>query len=63
MRVCPKCGGVATYNSYFGAYLCEKCDWQENIRNQPKKIRISNRRGTISVKKTQLVEIKYIQSK
>lgn len=25
-RVCPDCGGVAFYNSYFKAWICE-CGW------------------------------------
>ena len=33
MKICPKCGGVASYNSYFGAYLCDKCDWREDVSN------------------------------
>lgn len=32
MKVCPKCGKIANYNSYFGAYLCECCDWEERIK-------------------------------
>lgn len=29
MVLCPKCGSVASFNSYFGAYICEKCEWMD----------------------------------
>ncbi|NIN19583.1 MAG: hypothetical protein GTO45_15790 [Candidatus Aminicenantes bacterium] len=25
MIICEKCGSIASYNSYFGAYLCGNC--------------------------------------
>ena len=31
MKVCPKCGKVVAYNSYFGAYMCSDCDWEERV--------------------------------
>lgn len=34
MKICPKCRSVAPYNSYFGAYLCDKCDWRENTTDK-----------------------------
>lgn len=34
MKICPKCGSVASYNSYFGAYLCDKCDWRESMTDK-----------------------------
>lgn len=30
MRVCPKCGKVIGFNSYFGAYICEDCEWEDD---------------------------------
>lgn len=24
-RICPKCGDVVSYNSYFGSWICTKC--------------------------------------
>ena len=27
MKVCPYCGSVVSYNSYFGAYICPNCNW------------------------------------
>lgn len=29
MKVCPKCGKVLSYNSYFGAYICTDCKWED----------------------------------
>ena len=29
MKVCPKCGKLLSYNSYFGAYICEGCNWED----------------------------------
>lgn len=29
MIVCPKCGKVLSYNSYFGAYICDNCQWED----------------------------------
>lgn len=47
---CPKCGGLAGYNSYFEAYICtyRKCNYIQSyklilidfIRNSSKGIRI-----------------------
>lgn len=28
MKVCPKCGKVVSYNSYFEAYICKNCNWE-----------------------------------
>jgi len=30
MKLCPNCGKIADYSSYFGAYLCNQCDWRDN---------------------------------
>ena len=30
MKVCPKCGTVIGFNSYFGAYICEQCEWEDD---------------------------------
>lgn len=29
MKICPKCGKVVSYNSYFGAYICGGCNWED----------------------------------
>lgn len=29
MKVCPKCGRVISYNSYFDAYICDRCTWED----------------------------------
>lgn len=30
VKVCPKCGSLVYFNSYFGAYICESCEWEDN---------------------------------
>jgi len=27
--LCPQCGKLANYNSYFGAYFCSECKWED----------------------------------
>lgn len=34
MKVCPNCGKVIGFNSYFGAYICENCKWEDDSYNQ-----------------------------
>jgi hypothetical protein len=34
MRLCPNCGKIADYNSYFGAYICSSCTWQDDTPNR-----------------------------
>lgn len=29
MKICPKCGNVLSFNSYFGAYICANCTWED----------------------------------
>ena len=28
LKVCPICGKVIGFNSYFGTYNCEECGWE-----------------------------------
>ena len=30
MKICPRCGKVVSYNSYFGAYICDNCNWEDS---------------------------------
>ena len=30
MKLCPVCGSIASLNTYFGAYICEKCNWKDD---------------------------------
>lgn len=38
MKICPKCGNIVSYNTYFGAYICGGCNWEDrtagNKRNK-----------------------------
>lgn len=34
MKVCPNCGKVIGFNSYFGAYICEECGWEDDTYNK-----------------------------
>lgn len=29
MKMCPKCGKIVSYNSYFGAFICGNCNWED----------------------------------
>jgi hypothetical protein len=33
MKACPKCEALAPFNTYFGAYICSKCDWRDDTYN------------------------------
>lgn len=32
MKICPNCGKLVSYNSYFGAYICDNCNWEKSER-------------------------------
>ena len=49
MKICPKCGRVVSYNSYFAAYRCENCDWEDNTNSLK---RASNTISTFRLVKT-----------
>lgn len=34
MILCPKCGAIANFNSYFGAYMCSECSWVDDSYNK-----------------------------
>ena len=58
MKICPKCGKVLTYNSYFGAYLCPDCNWEDSTigdkRNRGiSEYRIEKKRGSSFSKKNE----------
>lgn len=38
MYICPKCGAVACYNSYFGRVICTECSWQSDLEQEIKDI-------------------------
>lgn len=42
MRICPECGKLVSYNSYFGSYICSNCEWHDD---EPNKIRMEKYRN------------------
>lgn len=42
MRICPKCGKVVSYNSYFGAYICSDCGWEDATCGQKRNMGINS---------------------
>lgn len=30
MKVCPRCGRILSFNSYFGAFICDRCYWEDS---------------------------------
>lgn len=39
MYPCPKCNGLASYNSHFGRHICLRCGWvsDSSRQNVPRK--------------------------
>ena len=42
MRICPKCGKVVSYNSYFGAYICTDCNWEDATMGQKRNMGVNH---------------------
>ena len=42
MRICPNCGKVVSYNSYFGAYICSNCKWEDATNGNKRNIGKNN---------------------
>ncbi len=42
MRICPKCGKVVSYNSYFGAYICTDCNWEDATIGQKRNMGVNH---------------------
>lgn len=58
MKICPICGKVLSYNSYFGAYICTNCNWEDAS------IGIERNKGSIIYKSTSFsVETKVARNK
>lgn len=60
--ICPKCKNLAYFNSYFGAYICENCNWEDDSYAQERdscvvvakaamKVRLSDSSGSILIVK------------
>ena len=41
MKICPRCGKVVSYNSYFGAYICTDCNWEDATIGQRRNMGLS----------------------
>lgn len=37
LKVCPECKEIASYNSYFGGYICSNCGWYKPTDESEKK--------------------------
>ena len=36
IKLCPRCGQLAHYNSYFGAWICSVCDYRfDQVERDP----------------------------
>lgn len=48
MKICPKCGKAVSYNSYFGAYICGYCYWEDATigERRNKGLKIYRMKGT-----------------
>jgi ribosomal protein L37AE/L43A len=33
MIACPNCGNLVTFNTYFGAFICNRCKWKNDNYN------------------------------
>ncbi len=53
VRICPKCGNLVYFNSYFGAYICESCEWED--ASYAKKRSLNGSSVSISISKRQKV--------
>jgi len=51
MKICPKCGKVLSFNSYFGAYICTNCNWEDSRRGQTRNKGLSSLSYQITGKK------------
>lgn len=54
MKVCPKCGKVIGFNSYFGAYICDNCEWEDASYSQERIEYFSNKNEEFAKNKEQL---------
>lgn len=58
MIICPKCGSVLSYNSYFRLYICDKCNW-EGKREPLKTTKITTKTSCV-VKRSFLTIVLFI---
>lgn len=59
MKRCPKCGKMVSYNSYFGGYICDGCNWEKMERRGRYTIRVksSSLCNSVGSKKTTVAEV------
>lgn len=53
LRSCPQCGKVIDFNSYFGAYICDDCGWEDNTYFRERVEYYSKRRDRFEEEKRQ----------
>lgn len=34
--ICPECKGLASFNYYFGTFICSQCDWRDDTYSKLK---------------------------
>lgn len=65
VKVCPVCKSLVYFNSYFGAYICENCNWEDDSYAQKRDtfVFVSGSQTLVRVKGgvgTEIVGKKYI---
>ena len=56
MKVCPKCGKVVGFNSYFGSYLCTECGWEDDSYREERTMYFAQKRDYFEEKKERIKE-------
>lgn len=56
MKVCPNCRNVVSYNSYFGAYICNNCEWEDASVAQKRRFIGLGYKGQLSTSKSSKVK-------
>lgn len=52
VMVCPDCKKLVYFNSYFGAYICENCGWEDDsyARKRDSYVTMSKTQTTLKVR-------------
>ena len=69
VKVCPMCKNLAYFNSYFGAYICENCNWEDDsyakerdayvfVSSSQTLVKVRSAAGTVTVAKKYALKAK-----